>query len=173
MTAANFYEYIANVFHPWLIRSGITLPVILYLNGHSLHMTKYLSDFCSTYEIQLIAFYPNATHILEPMNVSVFRLIKLMWKTIVNKYRMENKQSAVAKEDFGLLLNKTLDSAGISKCLQNRFRACGLYPLNADAVDYSKIVRHQSQSIQEVSVDEAHQDDKTKISLRFYERKFG
>lgn len=167
MTGANFYEYIANVFHPWLIRSGIPRPVILYLDGHSSHMTKHLSDFCSTHEIELIAFYPNATHILQPMDVSVFRPIKLIWKTIVNKYRIENKQSAVAKEDFGVLLNKAIDSADIFKCLQNGFRVCGLYPLNADAIDYSKIIRNQNRSTQEVSVDEAHQDGKTNIVLDF------
>lgn len=167
MTAFNFYEYIANVFHPWLIKSGIRLPVILYMDGHSSQMTKHLSDFCSIHGIELIAFYPNATHILQPMDVSVFRPIKLMWKTIVNKYRIENKQSAVMKEDFGLLLNKTVDSADVSKCLQNGFRVCGLYPLNADAIDYSKIVRNQTQSTQEVSIDEADQDNKTKIVLDY------
>lgn len=129
-------------------------------------MTKHLSDFCSTHEIELVALYPNATHILQPMDVSVFRPVKMAWKTTVNQYRVENKQSAVAKEDFGLLLNKALDNVDISKCLRNGFRVCDLYPLNADTVDYSKVVRNQNQSTQKVSINET-QDEKSKIVLDF------
>lgn len=76
----------------------------------------------------------------------------MAWKTTANQYRVENKQSAMAKEDFGLLLNK--DNVDISKCLRNGFRVCGLYPFNADAVDYKKIVRNQNQNTQKVPINE-------------------
>lgn len=46
MTAKNFFEYIANVFQPWLEESGIELPVVLFIDGHSSHMTLPLSKFC-------------------------------------------------------------------------------------------------------------------------------
>ena len=34
MQGENFYEYVTNVFYPWIIRTNITLPVILYVDGH-------------------------------------------------------------------------------------------------------------------------------------------
>lgn len=39
MTIETFYEYITNVFYPWLIKEKIQFPVVLYLDGHSSHMT--------------------------------------------------------------------------------------------------------------------------------------
>lgn len=38
MTAKNFYEYIANVFFPWILAQNIELPIILYIDGHSSHV---------------------------------------------------------------------------------------------------------------------------------------
>ncbi|XP_018311079.1 uncharacterized protein [Mycetomoellerius zeteki] len=146
MVASNFYEYIANIFYPWLLQNKIPLPVILYLDGHSSHMTKHLSDFCSMHKIELIALYPNSTHILQPMDVSVFRPIKIAWKNAVNKYRVENNYQALRKEDFSLLIKEAVDNIDTSKCLRNGFRVCGLYPLNVDAIDYSKVIQNQSRS---------------------------
>jgi len=166
MVASNFYEYIANIFYPWLVQNEIPLPVILYLDGHSSLMTKHLSDFCSTHKIELIALYPNSTHILQPMDVSVFRPVKMAWKNIVNEYRVENNYEALRKEDFGSLIKKAIDSIDISKCLRNGFRVCGLYPLNADAIDYSKVTHNQNRNIQEMSFEEI-QNDKCKIVLDF------
>lgn len=42
-----FYEYIANVFHPWLLKCQIPLPVILFVDGHSSHLTLHLSNFAA------------------------------------------------------------------------------------------------------------------------------
>ncbi|XP_072389248.1 uncharacterized protein [Diabrotica undecimpunctata] len=34
MTSATFFEYVANVFFPWLVEKDIQFPVILFLDGH-------------------------------------------------------------------------------------------------------------------------------------------
>lgn len=34
VTAQTFYEYIANIFHPYLVKQEIKLPVILFIDGH-------------------------------------------------------------------------------------------------------------------------------------------
>ncbi|KYN44740.1 hypothetical protein ALC56_00735, partial [Trachymyrmex septentrionalis] len=60
--------YIANLFYLWLIQNNIPLPIILYIDDHSSHMTKNLNNFCNTHGIELVAFYPNVTHILQPMD---------------------------------------------------------------------------------------------------------
>lgn len=70
MTGESLYEYIANVFFPWIQENLIELPIILYVDGHVSHLTMALSDFCVQHKIELIALYPNATHILQPLNVA-------------------------------------------------------------------------------------------------------
>lgn len=46
MMAKNFYEYVTNVFYPWVVQSKIKLPIILHIDGHCSHITLSLSQFC-------------------------------------------------------------------------------------------------------------------------------
>jgi len=79
MTAESFFEFISNIFYSWLIKNQIKFPVVLYLDGHSSHLTLPLVQFCRSNQIELIALYPNATHILQPLDVSVFHPSKNAW----------------------------------------------------------------------------------------------
>lgn len=71
-----FYEYIANVFHPFLIGHSIQFPIILFVDGHKSHFTYQLRYLCSQLNIILIALYPNATRILQPADVAAFKPLK-------------------------------------------------------------------------------------------------
>lgn len=82
MTRETIFEYVMNVFHPWLRSQNITFPVILFKDGHTSHLSKYLSDYCSKNEIEVVALYPNSTHLLQPLDVAVFRPLKLEWKKV-------------------------------------------------------------------------------------------
>lgn len=123
MTGETFYEYIANVFHPWLIKNQIDFPVILYLDGHVSHLTLALSEFCSENKIELIALYPNSTHFLQPMDVAVFHPLKNAWKKEVYNWRINNSATRLKRDNFCPLLDTVLKST----TLKNGFRACGLF----------------------------------------------
>jgi len=45
MTAESFYEYVANVFYLWLKTNNIIFPVVLFMAGHSSHLTLPSSNF--------------------------------------------------------------------------------------------------------------------------------
>jgi len=152
MTGENFYEYITNVFHPWVIKTKIQLPVVLYVDGHASHMTQPLSEFCFKNQIELITLHPNSTHVIQPMNQSMFAPLKLAWKKQVNLYRLEYNSLSVSKADVGHILKKAIQSLNIVQILKNGFRACRLHPFSADAVDYFKILkRNQSEKSYELS----------------------
>lgn len=72
MTAEAFFEFMADIFHPWLLKKNIKLPVFMFVDGHKSHLSLQLSKFCETNGIILVALYPNATHLLQPMDVAVF-----------------------------------------------------------------------------------------------------
>lgn len=80
MTCQTFFEYVTNVFYPFLIKENIKLPVILFMDGHSSHLSLPLSTFCREKGIILIALLPNSTHIMQPMDVAVFHTLKSTWK---------------------------------------------------------------------------------------------
>lgn len=46
MTQEIFFEYICNIFLPWVKKENISLPVIFFMDGHSSHVSLPLSKFC-------------------------------------------------------------------------------------------------------------------------------
>ncbi|KAJ4437827.1 hypothetical protein ANN_13765 [Periplaneta americana] len=104
MCGPTFYEYMTNVFYPWLIQEEIQRPIIFFIDGHVSHMTLNLSQFCSENGIELIALFPNSTHLLQPMDVAVFGPLKKKWKVSVKKWRLANSGNKLKKENFGPVL---------------------------------------------------------------------
>lgn len=45
MTGEAFYEFVGNVFIPYLKEKGIELPIILFLDGHKSHLTMQLRNY--------------------------------------------------------------------------------------------------------------------------------
>ncbi|CAK1579786.1 unnamed protein product [Parnassius mnemosyne] len=135
MTRETFYEYICNIFNKWLDDNNVPRPVLLFIDGHTSHLSFQVSKFCSENGIILIALFPNATHLLQPMDVAVFRSLKGAWKTAVHSWRLENIDSpALRKIHFCPLLNKVLKDTLTPAIFQNGFRKCGLMPWNPDEV---------------------------------------
>lgn len=129
-----FYDYLVNVFHPWLLRENITPPVILFVDGHASHLTLQTSRFCEENQIVLIALHPNATHIMQPLDVSVFRSLKAKWKEVVHQWRIEHCENPVLKKkDFAPLLRHAMDML-TPDTISNGFRKCGLCPWNPEEV---------------------------------------
>lgn len=83
--------------------------------------------------------YPNATRILQPADVSLFRPVKQFWKSAVREWLLENDGEVVTKQNFATVLKEGTEKIN-PLCIVNGFRACGLYPFNPDAVDYSKCI---------------------------------
>ena len=75
----------------FLLQEEIPLPVIVFINGYASHFSIELSEFCSKYGIILVALFPNATHILQLLNVAVFGPMKAKWKSIWRQWRIDHE----------------------------------------------------------------------------------
>lgn len=132
-----FYEYISKVFYKHLEATNVTFPVILFVDGHSTHLNYKVSELCKKLGIILICLYPNSTRVLQPADVSAFKPLKCLWKKAVLNWRRENSAAALTKDKFGYILESALTHLK-PQVVRNGFRACGLYPWDKNAVDYSK-----------------------------------
>ncbi|XP_076645771.1 uncharacterized protein LOC143355123 [Halictus rubicundus] len=137
MQGENFYEYITNVFHPWLIKTDITLPVILYVDGHASYLTQPLAKFCYENQIELIALHPNSTQIIQPIDQSMFHPLKVAWKKHVSEYCQRNNCLSVLKIDAAQELEQVFNNLDLKRILSNGFEACGLKPFSSNAINYS------------------------------------
>lgn len=106
MTSEAFYEYIVNCFYPWLLSTKIKLPVVLFVDGHASHISYHLSEFCAEKGVILIALFPNATHIHQPMDVSLFHSLKTHWSKGVQAWRLLNDGGKLNRESFAPLLKE-------------------------------------------------------------------
>uniref|UniRef100_A0A1B0DMQ7 DDE-1 domain-containing protein n=1 Tax=Phlebotomus papatasi TaxID=29031 RepID=A0A1B0DMQ7_PHLPP len=146
MTSVSFYEYIANVFLPYLDEQQIEKPIIVFLDGHRSHLTLQLSKLCRDNGIILVALYPNSTHILQPLDVAVFKPIKSRWKALKRQWRIDHNGEEVTKFNLPSILNMVIQENQMSSNVISGFRGTGLFPFNEDAVDYRKIIKRTSQS---------------------------
>lgn len=138
MTGEAFFEYFSNVFHPYLIKNNVELPVIVFLDGHASHLTMHLGDFSKSNKIILICLFPNTTHILQPLDVAVFAPLKSKRKSVVRQWRIDHDGREISKHNVPSLLHNILDNGDFQRSIKSGFRVCGLYPWNPDAVDYTK-----------------------------------
>ncbi|GAB0091669.1 uncharacterized protein DMENIID0001_065250 [Sergentomyia squamirostris] len=138
MTGPLFYEYIANKFYPWLVKQGVQFPVILYLDGHASHITLELTKFCRSKQIELILLYPNATHILQPLDTAFFKPLKQAYKHSVTIWRSKHGYKQLQPRLLPGVLQDALNVVPLKEVGRNGFRSCGLLPFDQSAVRKDK-----------------------------------
>ena len=88
MQASALLRYIRDIFVPWLQEKGLNNDkVVLTFDGHRSHINYELSRFCLENKIELLCFFPNATHILQPADVGIFGPLKGAWKHHISEYK--------------------------------------------------------------------------------------
>ena len=115
------------------------LPGKKVLLGDNLasHFSPKVIRLCREHQIHFISLIPNATHLLQPLDVAVFKGLKVRWRRILDKWRMESQRKGVIpKEIFPQLLNSLWDqsSQAFHESLQSGFRACGYVPFRPEEV---------------------------------------
>ncbi|KAJ8886150.1 hypothetical protein PR048_012359 [Dryococelus australis] len=125
MTGEEFYKFITNVIHPWLLINGIPHP-IFFSEGCVSHLTLHTSQFCDKHGIVLIALLPNSTHVLQPMDLAVYLPLKNGWKNVVHEWQVEQVATkltqfwAIVGQDFEVPYTSK-ESAGEVLKYQNSF----------------------------------------------------
>ena len=131
-----FLEYITDVYHPHIIKQNIKLPVILFVDGHSSHVTLDVYDKCEELKIMLVRLLPNATYLMQPADVSCFKSLKVIWKKGISDFKAT---------DISRRIQKAIRQI-TAETVKNAFRTRGIYPFDYNAIDYSKCLGSESTS---------------------------
>ena len=120
---------------------NIKRPLILFMDGASLHISLSMAKFCRDTEIQSWLFKPNTTHLCQPLDLSFFGSLKSgFWQKLYMWYQ----------DHIGLSMTRyavvPLLQAATESILQNKpgligkgFRKARLFPWNTDAVDMTRM----------------------------------
>ena len=169
MTCVTFYEYFANVFNPYLEEKQIKKPVIVFLDGHVSHMSYQLSLFCKENQIILCCLPPNATHILQPLDVSLFAPLKRNWVKFVKTWRVDHDGLDIKKFDVPAALSTIIKEKDFSKTIKAGFKSCGLFPFDPEGVNYKKCVKQKETLTLDETTDSTEEPLTKKKSLEYFE----
>jgi len=72
---------------------------LLILDGHSSHLTAEFDTFCKKNAIVCLCMPAHASHLLQPLDVGVFGLLKRTYRKLLEK-RIITGNNYIDKEDF-------------------------------------------------------------------------
>ena len=127
-----FNIWFFKIFLPFI--SNLSGPIALIGDNHGSHFTSEVIAATVTHNVKFITLLPNSTHICQPLDVAVFRTLKVNWRSILDDWRKESRYSGcVPKIQFPILLSKLVDTLR-PEHLSSGFKASGIYPMDNSQV---------------------------------------
>ena len=80
MTTPAYINWFRNLFIPSLPAER---PILLILDGHSSHVSLEVRDLAVSNEIHMLKLPPHLSHLLQPLDVRVFKPMKAVWYSVV------------------------------------------------------------------------------------------
>ena len=133
MDTINFLSWFTRHFIPAVKHLTETGPVLLLFDGHYSHISLELIRQARQHNIHLTCLPPNTTHLLQPLDVGVFAVLKKYWRKILKQYRMETRGGKATKETFPGLIAQLWDTFTPGICKAG-FRSTGLAPFSREHV---------------------------------------
>ena len=127
----------------FLTEKKIPRPVVLFIDGASPHISLEAARLCRVLKIQPWLFKPNATHLLQPLDLTFFKTLKIELKKIVWDWQTNplNAGQSLSKYSIVPLLHSATE-----KCLKtpnlisNGFKRTGIIPWDTEAPNYDKLL---------------------------------
>ena len=116
---------------------GPERPQLLILDGHASHESLGLLMKAMEENVHILALPPHTTHFLQPLDRSVFGPLNRAYNEECSVFLRESPLHQISKWTFSNLFRKAWDRAMICSNIMSGFRACGIYPLNRDAIPES------------------------------------
>ena len=121
------------------------LPAVQQLEGRKVllgdnlasHFTPEVIRAVRQNDIYFCALPPNATHLMQPLDVSVFGPMKRQWRNILAEWRTETrKKGCFPKEIFPSLMQRLTVAMEptLADNLKSGFRTSGLHPIDREQV---------------------------------------
>ncbi|CAH2045185.1 unnamed protein product, partial [Iphiclides podalirius] len=114
-------------------------PVLLIMDSHSTHVSQDVIDFATKNGIHLFTFPSHTSHLLQPLDVSVYKSLKNAWAKVLNDYKLQHPTSAPTRLDFCRLLTPAYEHAFQPSIIVNGFRKTGTAPFDRNAISDESI----------------------------------
>lgn len=131
-------EVFRNYFTKHLITSfGEKRPILLIYDGHATHIGLELIEEAMRNEITILKLPPHSSHLLQPLDISVFKSLKTSWDGKLVKWQRQNPGKKIIKKSFSLLIKETWDETS-PLIIQSGFKKGGIYPFDSTVISEEK-----------------------------------
>ena len=137
MEESQFFEWLKEIFVPNSKKySGKHL---LIFDGHNSHISVRTIELAIENNITLLCLPAHTTHILQPLDVSVFKSVKVNWRKILTDFFQKHKFQNVTKEKFPSLLKLLYENSFKRIHSINGFEETGIFPFNRTKISAEKL----------------------------------
>ena len=109
-------------------------PVLLIQDGHCSHVSIELIELAKANSIHLLCLPPQTTHILQPLDVGVFKSFKSVFSQACHKYVMKQPGRVVTTDVLASLVGEAWPQSFNPLNIMSGFRKCGIQPFNPGEV---------------------------------------
>lgn len=112
---------------------GDARPVLLIYDGHVSHVDERLISCAMQNNVTILKLPPHSSHLLQPLDLSVFRSLKTRWDAHVVEWQRHNQGQRIPKKHFSRLIGKIWSETN-PEIIASGFKKGGIFPFNSKVV---------------------------------------
>ena len=105
-------------------------PVLLILDGHSSHVTIEAIELARSNDVLMLCLPSHTTHILQPLDVGVFKPFKAAFSKASHQFIMQNPGRVITNDVLASLVGDAWPHAFTPLNIMAGFKKCGIHPFN-------------------------------------------
>lgn len=125
-----FQRYFEKSFLPAV---GPRRPVLLIYDGHISHIDLRLIQLAIENNIVILKLPPHSSHLLQPLDLSVFKSLKTKWDDLLVKWQRHHIGQRIPKKIFSKLVGEIWQGLE-SDVIKSGFRKGGICPFNPKVI---------------------------------------
>ena len=109
-------------------------PVLIIEDGHASHVSLDVIKLAKENDVHLLCLPSHSTHILQPLDVGVFKSLKAHFNKECRDFLHSNPGQKIRSENLASLLSLAWPKALTPINVMKGFKQCGIYPLNPGVI---------------------------------------
>ena len=110
-------------------------PVLLIQDGHSSHVSIQLIEMAHENNVCLLCLPTHTSHILQPLDVGVFKSFKSNFNKACGNYMKQNPGRVITADVLASLVGQAYPITFTPVNVLSGFKKTGIYPFNPSSVD--------------------------------------
>ena len=123
-------EWLEKIFIPRTQPDDPTQQRLLVLDGHNSHTTMDFMWLCHTNNIHVIYLPAHTSHVLQPLDLSIFSPLKHSYRKYLNQLNNWSESTVMGKMAMIQCVQKARHDALTSKNIKAGWKATGLWPVS-------------------------------------------